>query len=190
MTRTTSQNRTAPEPPSFSLLPPPVRSRSPASAPHASVSTARCEGSCSWSEPRRRSCDDRSSRNTLENLFGVDDECLSTIVEHKESEEVRVRADALVRIVDIEEDIQDGELKTMKESSSISGISLPKITNRGFQRHCGYKSKESRSEIGECAMGRRSCDTEARFSADVGRLSLDGPRISIDELKLLGMDIW
>ncbi|MCD9637887.1 hypothetical protein HAX54_021428 [Datura stramonium] len=213
-----------------------------------SVSTARCEGSCSWSEPRRRSCDDRSSRNTLENLFGVDDEVggsnvgfrvesknlgltnlsdsvCQSIVEHKESEEVRVRADALVRIVDIEEDIQDGELKTMKEfidlefptknhksrdfrdiavnfreATSVFSKKLQKWRQKqrekklnsrnaegnarfsaGNSKLIGYKSKESRSEIGECAMGRRSCDTEARFSADVGRLSLDGPRISIDE---------
>ncbi|XP_049411390.1 protein OCTOPUS-like [Solanum stenotomum] len=213
-----------------------------------SVSTARCEGSCSWSEPRRRSCDDRSSRNTLVNLFGVDDEVggpnagfnvesknlgltnlsdnvCQSIVEHKESEEVRVRADALVRIEDIDEDTQDGELKTMKEfidlefhtknqksrdfrdiavnfreATSVFSKKLQKWRQKqrekklnsrnaegndrfsaGNSKLIGYKSKDSRSEIGECAMGRRSCDTEPRFSVDAGRLSLDGPGISIDE---------
>lgn len=213
-----------------------------------SVSTARCEGSCSWSEPRRRSCDDRSSRNTLENLFGVDDEvgganagfnvesknlgltnlsdnvCRS-IVERKDSEEVRVRADALVRIEDIEEDIQDGELKTMKEfidlefhtknnkskdfrdiavnfreAASVFSKKLQKWKQKqrekklnsrnaegndkfsaGNTKLIGYKSNDTRSEIGECATGRRSCDTEPLFSVDAGRLSLDGPGIVIDE---------
>lgn len=213
-----------------------------------SVSTARFEGSCSWSEPRRRSCDDRSSRNTLENLLGDDDEVggsnagfnvesknlgltnlsvnvCKSIVEHKNSEEVRVRADALVRIEDIEEDTQDGELKTMKEfidlefhtknhksrdfrdiavnfreAASVFSKRLQKWRQKqrekklnsrnaegdhrfsaGNSKLIGYKSKDCKSEIGECVMGRRSCDTEPRFSVDAGRLSLDGPRISIDE---------
>ncbi|CAN4101022.1 unnamed protein product [Withania somnifera] len=213
-----------------------------------SVSIAKCEGSCSWSEPRRRSCDDRSSRNTLENLFGVDDEvggsnagynvesknlgftnlsdnvCRS-IVEHKDSEEIRVRADALVRIEDVGEDSQDGELKTMKEfidlefhtknnksrdfrdiavnlreTTSVLSKKLQKWRQKqrekkliirnaegdntfsaGNTKLIVYKSKDSKTEVGECVMGRRSCDTEPRFSVDAGRLWLDGPQISIDE---------
>ncbi|XP_019162540.1 PREDICTED: UPF0503 protein At3g09070, chloroplastic-like [Ipomoea nil] len=41
--------------------------------------------------------------------------------------------------------------------------------------------RESRSEIGENAMGRRSCDTEPRFSVDAGRLSVENPKIIMDE---------
>ncbi|PHT80253.1 hypothetical protein T459_18305 [Capsicum annuum] len=209
-----------------------------------SVSTAKCEGSTSWSEPRRRSCDDRSSssyRNTLVNLFGVDDEVggsnvesknlgltnlsdnvCRAIVEHKDSEEVRVRADALVRIEDVEEDTGDGELKTMKEfidlefdtknhkskdfrvnfreAASVFSKKLQKwrqkqrekkVSSRnnegndrfsaGNSKLIGYTSKDNQSEIGECVIGRRSCDIESRFSVDGGRLSLDCPWISIDE---------
>ncbi|XP_016438837.2 protein OCTOPUS-like [Nicotiana tabacum] len=194
-----------------------------------SVSTARCEGSSSYSEPRRRSCDDRSSRNTLENLFGVDDvaggshasfnvesknlgltnlsdNVCKSIVEHKNSEEIRIRAD-------IEEDTEDGELKTMKEfidlefhtkinksrdlkdiagnfreKASVFSKKLQKWRQKQREKKLnssrngkliGYKLKDNGSEIGECAIGRRSCDIEPRFSVDAGQL--EGPRISIDE---------
>ncbi|KAJ8543620.1 hypothetical protein K7X08_006143 [Anisodus acutangulus] len=209
-----------------------------------SVTTARCEGSSSsWSDPRRRSCDDRSSRNnTLENLFGVDDvvggsnasfnvesknlgltnlsdNVCKSIVKHKYSEEIRVCDDALVRVVDIEEDnTQDGDLKTMKEfidlefhpknhklrdfkdiavnfkeATSVFSKKLQKWRQKqkekkvrdgetnGNRKLIGYKSKDNRPEIGECAIGRRSCDIESRFSVDEGpRISIDEPRASWD----------
>ncbi|KAM7527701.1 hypothetical protein LguiB_031111 [Lonicera macranthoides] len=40
---------------------------------------------------------------------------------------------------------------------------------------------ETQSEIGEYRLGRRSCDTEPRFSVDAGRMSVDGSRFSFDE---------
>lgn len=40
---------------------------------------------------------------------------------------------------------------------------------------------ETRSEVGEYGLGRRSCDTDPRFSVDVGRMSLDDSRYSFDE---------
>lgn len=41
--------------------------------------------------------------------------------------------------------------------------------------------RETQSEIAEYGFGRRSCDTDPRFSLDVGRISLDDPRYSFDE---------
>ncbi|TKY56439.1 UPF0503 protein [Spatholobus suberectus] len=40
--------------------------------------------------------------------------------------------------------------------------------------------RETQSEIGECNLGRRSCDTDPRFSIDAGRISFDCPRASWD----------
>ncbi|KAJ8559494.1 hypothetical protein K7X08_003552 [Anisodus acutangulus] len=211
-----------------------------------SVNTATCEGSSSYSEPRRRSCDDRSSRNNaLVNLFGVDDVVggsnvesknlgltnlsdyvCKSIVKHKDSVEIRVCDDALVRVVDIEQDnTEDGELKTMKEfidlefdtknhkfrdfkdiavnfkeATSVFSKKLQKWRQKqkekklnssngetndrflaGNRKLIGYKSKDNRSEIGEYAMGRRSCDIESRFLVDEGpRISIDEPRASWD----------
>ncbi|CAK9164246.1 unnamed protein product [Ilex paraguariensis] len=41
--------------------------------------------------------------------------------------------------------------------------------------------RETQSEIGEYGFGRRSCDTEPRFSVDAGRMSVDDSRFSLDE---------
>ncbi|KAF5744536.1 hypothetical protein HS088_TW07G00108 [Tripterygium wilfordii] len=40
--------------------------------------------------------------------------------------------------------------------------------------------RETRSEIGENGFGRRSCDTDPRFSLDLARISFDEPRASWD----------
>lgn len=40
--------------------------------------------------------------------------------------------------------------------------------------------RETQSEVGECNLGRRSCDTDPRFSIDAGRVSFDCPRASWD----------
>lgn len=45
----------------------------------------------------------------------------------------------------------------------------------------GKTLEETHSVAADYAIGRRSCDTEPRFSVDAGRLSVDGGRISIDE---------
>ncbi|KAG6570672.1 UPF0503 protein, chloroplastic, partial [Cucurbita argyrosperma subsp. argyrosperma] len=42
---------------------------------------------------------------------------------------------------------------------------------------------ETRSEVGDYGLGRRSCDTDPRFSADAGRMSLDDSRYSFDEAR-------
>ncbi|XP_038901013.1 protein OCTOPUS [Benincasa hispida] len=41
--------------------------------------------------------------------------------------------------------------------------------------------RETRSEVGDYGLGRRSCDTDPRFSVDAGRMSLDDSRYSFDE---------
>ncbi|MQL85000.1 hypothetical protein Taro_017530 [Colocasia esculenta] len=41
--------------------------------------------------------------------------------------------------------------------------------------------RDAQSELAEEAFGRRSCDTDPRFSLDAGRMSFDDPRFSWDE---------
>lgn len=41
--------------------------------------------------------------------------------------------------------------------------------------------RETQSEIADYGFGRRSCDTDPRFSLDVGRMSFDDPRYSFEE---------
>ncbi|XP_050237453.1 protein OCTOPUS-like [Mercurialis annua] len=41
--------------------------------------------------------------------------------------------------------------------------------------------RDTQSEIGEYGLGRRSCDTDPRFSIDMARLSVDDSRYSFDE---------
>ncbi|KAA8518997.1 hypothetical protein F0562_016229 [Nyssa sinensis] len=41
--------------------------------------------------------------------------------------------------------------------------------------------RETQSEIADYGFGRRSCDTDPRFSLDAGRMSFDDPRYSFDE---------
>lgn len=43
--------------------------------------------------------------------------------------------------------------------------------------------RETQSEIAVSGLGRRSCDTDPRFSIDAGRLSVDAPRYSFDEAR-------
>ncbi|KAK9279622.1 hypothetical protein L1049_013301 [Liquidambar formosana] len=45
----------------------------------------------------------------------------------------------------------------------------------------GRHMRETQSEIGDYGFGRRSCDTDPRFSVDANRVSLDYPRYSFDE---------
>ncbi|CAA2980228.1 Hypothetical predicted protein [Olea europaea subsp. europaea] len=106
-----------------------------------SMSTSKCEASCSsFNEQRRKSYDVRSDRSSLAHLFGDDDEkngsnsCSKvesknlglsrvtyTVIEASEekssSEEIRVSRNTLVAAVDMNavDDDEEGEFKTMKE---------------------------------------------------------------------------
>ncbi|GAB4860049.1 hypothetical protein Ancab_011527 [Ancistrocladus abbreviatus] len=50
-----------------------------------------------------------------------------------------------------------------------------------LERLKGRRLRDTQSEVGEYGVGRRSCDTDNRFSVDLGRSSIDG-RLSIDLL--------
>ncbi|CDY07904.1 BnaC03g36190D [Brassica napus] len=43
-----------------------------------------------------------------------------------------------------------------------------------------WQLRDAQSEIADCGYGRRSCDTDPRFSLDAGRFSLDAGRFSVD----------
>ncbi|KAL5550115.1 hypothetical protein UlMin_000291 [Ulmus minor] len=49
------------------------------------------------------------------------------------------------------------------------------------EKPIGRQFRETQSEIADYGFGRRSCDTDPRFSLDAGRMSFDDPRYSFDE---------
>ncbi|CAN1303824.1 Protein OCTOPUS [Linum perenne] len=49
------------------------------------------------------------------------------------------------------------------------------------EKPIGRQYRETQSEIADYGFGRRSCDTDPRFSLDIGRMSFDDPRYSFDE---------
>ncbi|KAI3837001.1 hypothetical protein MKW98_005334 [Papaver atlanticum] len=48
------------------------------------------------------------------------------------------------------------------------------------ETRAGRRFRETQSEIADYGFGRRSCDTDPRFSLDAGRMSLDAGRMSLD----------
>ncbi|KAL9239038.1 hypothetical protein vseg_013394 [Gypsophila vaccaria] len=51
----------------------------------------------------------------------------------------------------------------------------------GKKGNAGRNCRDTQSEIADYGFGRRSCDTDPRFSLDAGRMSFDDPRGSFDE---------
>uniref|UniRef100_A0A5B6ZRW2 Uncharacterized protein n=1 Tax=Davidia involucrata TaxID=16924 RepID=A0A5B6ZRW2_DAVIN len=49
------------------------------------------------------------------------------------------------------------------------------------EKRNGRRLRETQSEVADYGFGRRSCDTDPRFSVDAGRMSLDNLRFSFDE---------
>ncbi|PQM42173.1 UPF0503 protein [Prunus yedoensis var. nudiflora] len=49
------------------------------------------------------------------------------------------------------------------------------------EKPIGRQFRETQSEIADYGFGRRSCDTDPRFSLDAGRMSFDDPRYSFEE---------
>ncbi|XP_028770499.1 protein OCTOPUS-like isoform X2 [Neltuma alba] len=49
------------------------------------------------------------------------------------------------------------------------------------EKPIGRQFRDTQSEIADYGFGRRSCDTDPRFSLDAGRMSFDDPRYSLDE---------
>ncbi|XP_076915282.1 uncharacterized protein LOC143574578 isoform X2 [Bidens hawaiensis] len=51
----------------------------------------------------------------------------------------------------------------------------------GLKLERGSQFRETQSEVADYGFGRRSCDTEPRFSMDAHRVSVEEPRFSLDE---------
>ncbi|KAF9591458.1 hypothetical protein IFM89_004156 [Coptis chinensis] len=67
--------------------------------------------------------------------------------------------------------------KMNKASNGGGGLStMPKQKRIG-----GRQFRETQSEVADYGFGRRSCDTDPRYSLDAGRMSFDDPRCSWDE---------
>ncbi|XP_077216439.1 protein OCTOPUS-like [Tasmannia lanceolata] len=58
-------------------------------------------------------------------------------------------------------------------SGSVKEVGRPEASSRRF--------RETQSEVADYGYGRRSCDTDPRFSLDAVRISFDDPRYSFDE---------
>lgn len=56
-----------------------------------------------------------------------------------------------------------------------SGAALP------VEKSAVRQLRDTQSEVAEYGYGRRSCDTDPRFSIDAGRFSLDAGRVSVDD---------
>ncbi|KAF8402707.1 hypothetical protein HHK36_010795 [Tetracentron sinense] len=54
-------------------------------------------------------------------------------------------------------------------------------TTMHVDKPVGRHFRETQSEIADYGFGRRSCDTDPRFSLDAGRISFDDPRYSFDD---------
>ncbi|KAI9154442.1 hypothetical protein LWI28_026374 [Acer negundo] len=65
--------------------------------------------------------------------------------------------------------------KLKKRSNGTGSARLP------VEKPISRQYRETQSEIADYGFGRRSCDTDPRFSLDAGRISLDDPRYSFDE---------
>ncbi|XLU98820.1 hypothetical protein S245_013160 [Arachis hypogaea] len=49
------------------------------------------------------------------------------------------------------------------------------------EKPIGRQFRETQSEIADYGFGRRSCDTDPRFSLDIGRMSFEAGRVSLDD---------
>ncbi|KAL7195195.1 hypothetical protein ACSBR1_035419 [Camellia fascicularis] len=65
--------------------------------------------------------------------------------------------------------------KLKKRNSGGESAALP------VEKPISRQYRETQSEIADYGFGRRSCDTDPRFSLDAGRISFDDPRYSFDE---------
>lgn len=69
----------------------------------------------------------------------------------------------------------------MKEQCGGNGDDLGVAADATGKKISLRKLREAQSEVGEYGLGRRSCDTDPRFSVDAGRVSVDEVRCSLDE---------
>ncbi|CAA7032272.1 unnamed protein product [Microthlaspi erraticum] len=157
-----------------------------------------------FDQPRRRSCDVRSNDRFADD---DDEELLESSIrfpmvpdlkeEEEEEEDGEVirgfdEGEPSRRLVE-EEEIEDGEQKTMKELIDLESRNLQSKKNNSkdiasvFSRtlkkfslkHPKNKSTLQNPDAGN-ALGRRSCDVDPRPSHDAGRISFEEPRASWD----------
>ncbi|GKB74215.1 UPF0503 protein, chloroplastic-like protein [Tanacetum coccineum] len=123
-------------------------------------------------------------------------------------DEIKVSDDVIERNEVEDDDDEIGDMKTMKEfinieltskrrnfweSASVFSQKLRKWRqkqkekkqckrfNAGIDFERSRLGRDSQSEVADYGLGRRSCDTEPRFSIDAHRLSVEDPRFSFDE---------
>ncbi|GFY83740.1 LOW protein: UPF0503-like protein, putative (DUF740) [Actinidia rufa] len=70
---------------------------------------------------------------------------------------------------------QKQKLKQKRSHGGGGAAALP------VEKPISRQFRETQSEIADYGFGRRSCDTDPRFSLDAGRISFDDPRYSFDE---------
>lgn len=69
--------------------------------------------------------------------------------------------------------------KQKKSAAGVNGVNLSSALPA--KKPISRQYRETQSEIADYGFGRRSCDTDPRFSLDAGRISFDDPRYSFDE---------
>ncbi|KAL0391228.1 UNVERIFIED_CONTAM: protein OCTOPUS-like [Sesamum calycinum] len=167
------------------------------------VSVSKCEASSSTlNEPRRKSCDVISGRSSLSNLFDADDVRSGSESEAKvESKNVGLSR-VTYNVIESKKENHEENLKEIAGSfwgaASVFSKKLRKWRQKNDKtKKVNNSSKGKRvagdngnlklfqdeKELGENhseTVGRRSCDTEPRFSVDACRISFDEPRASWD----------
>ncbi|KAL1220208.1 Protein OCTOPUS [Cardamine amara subsp. amara] len=156
-------------------------------------------------QPRRRSCDARSNASSLHDLFVDDDEerldssIRKPLIEEEEDyydgEDIKGFDDGKPRKIVEEEEIDNGENKTMKEFIDLdwgnqikknNGTDLKEIASvlsrklKKFSLKDKRRDDESDSRFAGNVIGRHSCDVDPRLSLDGGRISFEKPRASWD----------
>ncbi|KAJ0083619.1 hypothetical protein Patl1_31160 [Pistacia atlantica] len=157
----------------------------------------------SASEPRRKSCD-VGPRNTLSNLFHVDDQFKNkkiygltsvgpALKEEEEEDENEGELKSMKEFIDLELERKKSHVSGFWETASVFSKKLLKWKQKQLQRKNKKQSTEEdnnnnnteteiQSEIGLYGyFGRRSCDTDPRLSVDNNvRYSFEEPRASWD----------
>ncbi|XP_027938571.1 protein OCTOPUS-like [Vigna unguiculata] len=154
-------------------------------------------------DPRRRSCEVRP-RSSLSDLFNRDD--LRKSRSRKHASEVTVSNDGdgdadeesktVKEFIDLE--LQLRKRNGARDSRTFWNAAAEKFkkwkwkhrakknadadsnVKRNAEKRRARGLRETQSEVGECNLGRRSCDVDSRFSIEAGRISFDCPRASWD----------
>ncbi|KFK27421.1 hypothetical protein AALP_AA8G380500 [Arabis alpina] len=130
-------------------------------------------------QPRRRSCDVRSSNDEERLESSIRISMVPDLNEEEEEEEDVVVFDECKLV----EEEDDGEKKTMKEFIDLESRNQQTKKNNGkasvFTRTL-KKFSLKHPKNGETGLGRRSCDVDPRLSLDGGRISFEEPRASLD----------